>query len=79
MHKTLVSFATALAIIVGSTAAFADSGDGPQFALPQPVPATGPVKEVVVAAVMTNNVENEGQAAFVGAPAWKTAAASVSR
>ena len=35
--KTILSAATAVAIIIGSSAAFADSGDGPQFAVPQPV------------------------------------------
>ena len=67
--KTLLSVVTALAIVVGSTAALAESGDGPQFDLPQPVPATGPATTVVTAAPMTNNVDNAAQAQFAGQPA----------
>lgn len=67
--KTLLPVATALAIIIGSSAAFADSGDGPQFDLPQPVPATGPATTFVTAAPMTSNVDNEGPALFAGQPA----------
>ena len=48
--KAILSVATALAILIGSAAAFADSGDGPQFGLPQPVPATGSATTVVITA-----------------------------
>jgi hypothetical protein len=61
--KTILSAATALALAVGG-AAFADSGDGPQFGVPQPVPATGPVTTVVTAAPLINDVGNERPAAF---------------
>ena len=64
--KTILSAATAVAIIIGSSAAFADSGDGPQFALPQPVPATGSVTTVVDAATLNNDVGNEREAVFAG-------------
>ena len=67
--KTLLSAAAALAIVLGSTAALAESGDGPQFDLPQPVPATGPATVLVTAAPMTNNVDNAAEAQFGGAPA----------
>src|SRR5271166_2560499 len=67
--KAILSAATALAIIVGSSAAFADSGDGPQFGLQQPVPATGAATTVVTAAPLTSDVDNEGQAVFAGQPA----------
>jgi hypothetical protein len=66
--KVLVSVATAMAIVAGSGVAFADSGDGPQFDLPQPVPATGAVTTTrnVTASPMSGNVNNEGQAVFDG-------------
>ncbi|HKM60866.1 MAG TPA: hypothetical protein VJY39_00115 [Acidisphaera sp.] len=67
--KTILSAAAALAIIVGSTAALADSGDGPQFALLQPVPATGPATTVVTAAPLASNVGNEAEPVFAGQPA----------
>ena len=67
--KTILSAAAALAIIVGSSAAFADSGDGPQFGLQQPVPATGAATTVVTAAPLAHDVDNEGQAVFAGQPA----------
>ena len=66
--KTLLS-AAALAIILGSSAALADSGDGPQFALPQPVPATGPATITVTARTLNNNVNNEAEPVFAGVPA----------
>ena len=67
--KNLLSVATALAIVLGSTAALADSGDGPQFDLPQPVPATGPATTVVTAAPMTSNVDDAAEAQFASVPA----------
>jgi len=67
--KTFLFLVTALAIVAGSSAAFADSGDGPQFDLPQPVPATGPATTVVTAAPMTDNVDNAAEARFAGEPA----------
>ena len=67
--KTILSAATAVAIIIASSTAFADSGDGPQFALPQPVPATGSVTTVVSAAALSNDVGNESEAVFAGQPA----------
>ena len=67
--KTILSAATALAIVIVSGAAFADSGDGPQFGLQQPVPTTGAATTVVTAAPVTNDVDNEGQAVFAGQPA----------
>jgi hypothetical protein len=67
--KTILSAFTALAIVAGSTAAFADSGDGPQFALPQPVPATGTATTVVTAAPLAQDVGNERPAVFAGQPA----------
>ena len=67
--KRFLSIATALAIVAGNTAAFANSGDGPQFALPQPVPETGPATTVVTAAPLARDVDNEGQANFGGQPA----------
>ncbi|HME21873.1 MAG TPA: hypothetical protein VKI44_11080 [Acetobacteraceae bacterium] len=67
--KTILSAAAALAIIIGSSAAFADSGDGPQFAVPQPVPATGPSTTIVSAATVANDVGSEAQAVFAGQPA----------
>ncbi|HME22705.1 MAG TPA: hypothetical protein VKI44_15455 [Acetobacteraceae bacterium] len=67
--KTFLSLVTALAIVAGSSAAFADAGDGPQFDLPQPVAATGPATTVVTAAPMTNNVDNAAEAQFAGQPA----------
>jgi hypothetical protein len=67
--KTLLSAAAALAIIVGSSAALADSGDGPQFNLPQPVPATGPATTTIVASTLNSNVANEAEPVFAGQPA----------
>ena len=67
--KTILSAAAALTIIVASSSAFADSGDGPQFALPQPIPATGTATEVVTAAPLINDVGNEREAVFAGQPA----------
>ncbi|HME27115.1 MAG TPA: hypothetical protein VKI44_38305 [Acetobacteraceae bacterium] len=67
--KALLSVAGALAIVACSTAAFADSGDGPQFALPQPVPATGPATTVMTAAPLATDVGNERPAVFAGQPA----------
>jgi hypothetical protein len=67
--KTLLSIVTAFAIVVGSTAALAESGDGPQFDLPHPVPATGAATTVVTAAPMNNNVDNAAEAQFAGEPA----------
>ena len=64
--KALLSAATALALTVGSSIAFADSGDGPQFGVPQPVLATGSAATVVTAAPLTNDVGDERPAAFVG-------------
>ena len=70
--KTLLSVATALAIVAGSSAAFAESGDGPQFGLQQPMPATGAATTVVTAAPLTSDVDTEGQAVFAGQPAELT-------
>jgi hypothetical protein len=67
--KYILSAATALAIIVGSSVAFADSGDGPQFGLAQPVPATGPATTVVTAAPLAHDVDIEAQPTFGGPPA----------
>ena len=64
--KTILSAATALAIVVGSSAALADSGDGPQFGLQQPVPATGPATYALAAATLNNNVGNEREPVFGG-------------
>ena len=64
--KTLLSVAMSLAMVAGSGAAFADSGDGPQFGLQQPVPATGPVTTIVSAATLNNDVGNEREAVFAG-------------
>ena len=74
--KTLLSVVAVLAVVAGSTAAFADSGDGPQFALPQPVPATGPATTVVTAAPLATDVGNERPAVFAGQPAEVTMDAS---
>ena len=67
--KTILSAATALAIILGSSVALADSGDGPQFDLPQPVPAAGPATTALAAAPLTRDVGNERPADFAGQPA----------
>ena len=37
--KTLLAILLASGTVLVSTASFADSGDGPQFGVPQPVPA----------------------------------------
>ena len=66
--KSLLSIVTVLAIVAGSGVAFADSGDGPQFALPQPVPATGPATTFIGAAPLTNDVGDEREAVFAGYP-----------
>ena len=67
--KTLLSAATALAIIVGDSAAFADSGDGPQFGVPQPVPATGSATVAVTAAPLATDVNDSAEPVFAGVPA----------
>ena len=66
--KTIMSAAAALALILGSSAALADSGDGPQFGLQQPVPATGPATYAFAAATLNNNVGNEAEPVFAGQP-----------
>ena len=67
--KTILPAAAALAIILGSSAALADSGDGPQFGLQQPVPATGPATYAFAASTLNNNVGNEAEPVFAGQPA----------
>ncbi len=59
--KTILSAAAALAIIVGSSAAFADSGDAPQTSDPAPYS-----NETITAAPLTSNVGNEAEAVFTG-------------
>ena len=56
--NALLSVATALAIIAGSTAAFADSGDAPQTSQPQVM-----ANETITAALLASEVGNEAQAA----------------
>ena len=67
--KTILPAAAALAIILGSSAALADSGDGPQFGLQQPVPPTGPATYAFAASTLNNNVGNEAEPVFAGQPA----------
>jgi len=62
--KTLLSVVAALAVVAGSTAAFADSGDAPQ---PQ-WPLT-PQIETITAAPLARDVGSETQPVFAGQPA----------
>ena len=62
--KTILSAAAALAIVLGSTAAFADSGDAPQTS--QPVQYGN---ETVTAAPLASDVNSEALPTFGGRPA----------
>ena len=65
--KTILSAAAALAIVLGSATAFADSGDGPRFDLPQSTPATGSQANIQLAAApIVGDVGSQGEAVFGG-------------
>ena len=73
MRNISVRAIRALALVailaVPTAAAFADSGDGPQFDLPQPVPMTGPATTALAAAPLTHDVDNAVEPSFSGRPA----------
>jgi hypothetical protein len=58
--KTILSAVTALMIVVGSTAAFADSGDAPQTSQP------AQLNTQIASATVASDVGNEIQPVFAG-------------
>jgi hypothetical protein len=64
--RTIRALALAVILSIPASAAFADSGDGPQFDVRQPVPATGPATTTVTAATLNRNVDNAAQPRFTG-------------